>query len=846
MRQRIIKCCALALAAVMTLSACGGGTGDPAAGSSGGQSSGQSSGQTQQITVNKDAVWKSAPMEINAEFDLTELNNGIAFANGIVYLFGEKASGEGENYQHELYMVRCNPDGSNAEKVVLDNPGMAEWYASFTIGEEGEVYAVKTSYPPGMYGGPGPESTGPERPMDEGEAMTEVAEGEVVFEEAPADAGAENEAPADEASGESTDSTEQPADGTDTEFAEGEMERYYIVRFEASGEKTYETQIQPENPDDAAGGFFVNGIRYSHGKIVITDSTGIALINTEDGKRGKTIVEADNYPQLLTSKDGDVYACYWNDEGQVLTEIDAENNKAGEEMLFPDAMLLYDTGTMSPGSDSDFIVTDSTGVSTWNVGDESVTQFLSYIDSDLNIDFFDSLVQVSGTEMIAMYNTPDDGERVISRFTKVQPADVKERETLSLACNYLDRDLRKAVVHFNQTNTEYRIAVQDYSKFNTEGSWDEGYKQLNNDIISGNSPDIMALDSGRYVRIYQSKGLLEPLDSYIQNDPEIGANEYLDSVLDVYRYQGELCLVTPAFMMRTYAVKATDAAQITDWSLETLQRMADERDIDYKMMFGDWPMTNMNMLTTALVFDGKNYFDWDNHLVKFDSKEFIDLLNFSKKFPEEVDFNSAMEQDTSGFFRTGQAIVAQAFFGGFNDFKRLKYGTFGEDVAFVGFPREGGEGGSSALALTQFAMSSESKNKDACWQFLRSYLTDEYQQSVIDELGYAFPVSKKHLEQMAKKSMERQTYTDDNGETQYIDESFFINGEEIKLPPLTQEDVDQVMELFNTVDSAYEYDDTLMNMVQEETTPFFKGQKTAEECAKILQSKAQIYIDENS
>ena len=176
----------------------------------------------------------------------------------------------------------------------------------------------------------------------------------------------------------------------------------------------------------------------------------------------------------------------------------------------------------------------------------------------------------------------------------------------------------------------------------------------------------------------------------------------------------------------------------------------------------------------------------------------------------------------------------------------MKYGSFGEDIALIGFPREDGKGGSSVLAYTQLAMSAQSKNKDACWEFMRTFLLDEYQNNIVEDMGYMFPVSKKALDVMAKKAMEREYYETEEGEKEYYDESIWINGEELKLEQMTQADVDQMYELFETVDSAYEYDETLLNMVKEEVAPFFKGQKSAEECAKIVQSKAQIYIDENS
>ena len=109
-----------------------------------------------------------------------------------------------------------------------------------------------------------------------------------------------------------------------------------------------------------------------------------------------------------------------------------------------------------------------------------------------------------------------------------------------------------------------------------------------------------------------------------------------------------------------------------------------------------------------------------------------------------------------------------------------------------------------------------------------------------------FPVLKSALDEMAAQALEREYYETEDGGKEYYDESIWINGEELKLEEMTQADIDQVYAMFESVDSAYEYDQTLVNMVMEECAPFFKGQKSAEECAKIVQSKAQIYIDENS
>ena len=121
-------------------------------------------------------------------------------------------------------------------------------------------------------------------------------------------------------------------------------------------------------------------MKYSRGKLVISDNAGISLFSTEDGSRMKTVLENDNLPSICVSKDGDIYVSYWEEGRQVLRRIDAEAEKADDPVTIPSAMMFYDTASMVPGAESDFLVTDATGVNSWNVGDENPVQLLSFID----------------------------------------------------------------------------------------------------------------------------------------------------------------------------------------------------------------------------------------------------------------------------------------------------------------------------------------------------------------------------------------------------------------------------------------------------------------------------------
>lgn len=72
-----------------------------------------------------------------------------------------------------------------------------------------------------------------------------------------------------------------------------------------------------------------------------------------------------------------------------------------------------------------------------------------------------------------------------------------------------------------------------------------------------------------------------------------------------------------------------------------------------------------------------------------------------------------------------------------------------------------------------------------------------------------------------------------------------MNGEEIILDPLSQEQIDEVVSFILSIDKCYYYNESIINIVNEEMDAYFTGQKSAQEVAKIIQNRAQIYVDEN-
>ena len=131
-------------------------------------------------------------------------------------------------------------------------------------------------------------------------------------------------------------------------------------------------------------------------------------------------------------------------------------------------------------------------------------------------------------------------------------------------------------------------------------------------------------------------------------------------------------------------------------------------------------------------------------------------------------------------FRDGRAVAQITGLYDFNTYNSLKKATFGEDITLIGFPSDNKQGSAISADLS-FAISSKSKNKDGAWEFLRYYLTDEYQ----DSISYNWPISLKRLEAMGEEAMQKPYYEDENGNKIEYDNTAYINGVEIIIDPMT-------------------------------------------------------------
>ena len=549
----------------------------------------------------------------------------------------------------------------------------------------------------------------------------------------------------------------------------------------------------------------------------------------------------NNYNSILNKEDGSFLVIY-NDESdlqkQYLVSYDPVAGQLGEPGLLPSSLSWNGYNTMVAGKTSDLVYSNSNGVYTYNMGAEDSVEKMNFINSDLNISYFNSLIEMDENTFIGVFNENYGNEVQAGIFTYVDPKDIPDKAVLVLAGNYVGSDMKQRVVEYNRSSEEYRITIKEYDSYNSYDDYQAGYTQLNNDITTGNMPDIV-ITSGLPAENYVAKGLLADIGKLIEEDEELSQVEYVQNVLDAYSVDEKLYYVIPYFNVSTIIGKKSIVGDRTSWTMAAMKQLMETLP-EGTNMFGE--MTRDSFMYTMMDFCGADFIDVSNGKCNFDSQNFIDMMEYARTLPEELNEEEYSEDYWRNYesqYREDRTILRSMYIGSVSNVNYTVKGNFGEEVSFIGFPTESGMG-AYVQAGDSYAISARSANIEGAWEFLRYYLTDEYQ----SELSWGMPIQRKYFMEKAQEATQRPYYLDENGEKVEYDDYYYINDEEIKLEPMTQEEVDAVVDYILSVNKCYYGNTDIANIVSEETAPYFTGQKSAEEVAKIIQSRAQIYVDE--
>ena len=585
---------------------------------------------------------------------------------------------------------------------------------------------------------------------------------------------------------------------------------------------------------------------------ILLSGSGVYVLNVAaDGHIGQRREVSDEAYDILNNnwfiepkENGKFMVVYYDMDDwtkQYIVDYDPDTDKLGEATLIP-GTILYSNNSMDVGNSSDLIYTTNNGVFTYNVGDEAGTKLMDFINSDLNISSLYNVIELDDKHFIGLfYENYDYDNQKCGLFTYIPPEEIPDKKVMVMASLGVNSELRQRVVEYNRSSQEYKITIKDYSEYATYEDYDNSVTVLNNDIISGNMPDILVANSRLPMSKYIAKKMFADINGFIKDDEELSQVEFVQNVFDAFSVKGKLYYIIPGFTARTVIGKSAIVGDRTSWTMEDMLSLKQSLPEGTTMIEG---LSRPYFFSTVMEYCGNDFIDVETGKCAFDSPAFIELMEYAKTLPEEFNYEDDYWMYYESQYRDERTILMNAYINSIQGFNYTLNGYFGEDISYIGFPNASGMGAYVDFSYNgAYCIADKSPNKKGAWEFLRYYLTEEYQDSTD---RYPLPTRKDIFEKKAQEARNRPYWLDENGEKQEYDDYFYMNGEDILLEPMSQEQIDKLVNYIYSINNAYYYNEDILNIINEEMDAFYSGQKSAEDVANIIQRRAQVYVDENS
>ncbi len=619
------------------------------------------------------------------------------------------------------------------------------------------------------------------------------------------------------------------------------------------GTLVYETDLS-----DAIGGSsdeYFRGIVADQESHVYVFGENKSYLFDQDGKYVGSIDVTDGSDSYLNSfglaKNGKVYASYYSYNGNgsenLLAELDFEGRKVAK--TYGHFVSGYSSEGIVSASETTFLCNEGTSVYEYDMTNESSKRLFNWLDSDLNGQYIRNMVvNEDGTIYVSYYDYESQDSGLV-KLVKTESSQVAKKEVLVIGSLYGDSDLMNAATKFNKANDQYRVTVKSYidnSAEWTENTYSDAITAMNNDIISGKGPDLFDM-SGLNEQQLVGKGALEDLTPYLESSSKFKRSDFFEGILDAYTINGVQYAIPKSFSLETVVGFGKDLGGKEGWTLAEI--------VDYgkknpgKKLFHS--MTKEYAMYFCMMNNQNAFIDWSKGECNFNSPEFENLLEFVNQYPSAEDYEYDETSDAVAIER-GEVLLTSAYLYNFQEIQMYNY-MFQNDAAYIGYPTTDGKNGHTLSASSLYAISSGSTNKAGAWAFIEGYLAD----NTYDRWSFGFSTLKSAFDKAAAEATKVEYVTDEDG-NQVLDE----NGEPIviggggsmsygdgwsytyHIP--TQEEVDQIKELIEHARPANSSDEEIMNIITEEATPYFQGQKSVSDVAAIIQSRIQLFVDENN
>ena len=565
--------------------------------------------------------------------------------------------------------------------------------------------------------------------------------------------------------------------------------------------------------------------------IFVLDTKGITQfsLNTDNFIHPNSIIKLS---------DASVAYVSWNSRltRYTMQIIDIQNKTWGITTEFP----INTRGVFDGYEEYLVVFDDGSDLLAISKNTNEIVQILNWVSSGINVVSLDNILFLPDDRVLLLTSslihddsghTSNHAELVV--LAKTPKGEVQEKTVITLATVW-PHIFNSAVVEFNRTNSLYRVEIIE-----VDLNWQEpigDFEKLALEMITGRGPDIIHTSFFPFNQ-WAGRGILVDLYDFIDKDSSLERSDFIDSVLSALEINGKLYQMSPDFHISTLIGHPDVVGNNPRWTID-----------EFKEVINANPQATMPLGEiydgVALVYsmyrvDSRSFVDWETGEVNFNSDYFIDLLEFSYTLGainwDEIDMTGGLLSQPYRMISSGEQIIIEITF---DDplLYPLFQDLFNGDFVFKGFPVEHGSGNSfntnSGMAIT-----ANSKNQQGAWEFINFVLSEEWQSRQLQNSNsyFGIPTNQNLFDQILVDSMNERRSTE-----------LMWNDFRTTSRSLTQDNVDSIRVFVNSISSVSFSIDPLHNILMDGLTDYFQGTISAHDAARIIQSRASIFVAEQS
>ena len=628
---------------------------------------------------------------------------------------------------------------------------------------------------------------------------------------------------------------------------EGEI-KMELRKYSAEGELLFAEDVTKQLTGDD-GYAYVQYMKVdAAGRSYLSLETDVHVFDENGSYMGKVEVTQDWINGLYVVGDA-VYAGRYSADysGMELCEIDPQTKQVGNVLTG-----IPSNGNMvvAEGKDGEMLVSSENALFSYDLTTMEKTEILNWLNCDVP-GYSVSAILYGGDDVYHAFTEDYSSEQQnyeLITLTKTKASEVAQKEIITIASLYsYDQNLKREIIDYNKTNSEYRIQLKSYIDENaewTDTTYSDAITRMNNDMTSGNAPDIIDLSYANMDNLI-AKGLLEDWTPYLEKSTVISKDDFQEGILEAFTKDGKLYTIPGSVYVGGFMGKEEMLSDITSWTIEDMIALADAYPESTLFSYAN----KESVLQTFVYAAADTFIDYETGKCDFNGEDFIKLLEFANRFPLEYEYNEDDSYPT--MLREGKIVLADVSFYSMEEFQMYQL-LFDTDTRVLGYPSKEGDGKLQLIGADYYGICSKSDNKEGAFAFWEGLLAYEEYSQYGSVSG--FPTRTDMLEECFAVAMEPNYALDENDQPM-LDE----NGEPIKYPKTTwgwddfeaeiyeasQEQVDEMRAMLNNCTLRSSADEELLKIISEETKPYFEGQKTAKEVADVIQSRVSIYVSEN-